>query len=418
MALGEHVVELLEQRVELRRRVAGVALLVDERGVEREHAQERQRPVDDEPLPVEVVEEPEQLLPFALQHRVVQAPVLRRELDGEHLLLLRRQLGRHELLRAAQDQGADASPQALASLGVAVLLDRPPVPLVERPPRREQPRRHELQDRPQLAQVVLDRRARDREAERRTDAARRLVHLRRRVLHELRLVEHESTPLDRGECGGLEAEHRIGGDDEVGGCRGIRDAPAALGLGRGDGGDPQARGEPLRLVHPVRRDRRGRDDEERSARFGRTIGRGVGGVGRRGSVGGSAAASVDCCSTVCAISASVCAVLPRPMSSARTPPSRFAQRNANHRNPASWYGRNGSATPAGCGRSSTRPSSRPATRRRHSTAGSATSARSSKSAQRLVCERWMRRPVSHSASVPASSMSSRSGANTGWLSIR
>ena len=35
------------------------------------------------------------------------------------------------------------------------------------------------------------------------------------------------------------------------------------------------------------------------------------------------------------------------MSSARTPPSRFAQRNASQRNPASWYGRNGSATPGG-----------------------------------------------------------------------
>ena len=163
---------------------------------------------------------------------------------------------------------------------VPVLLDGPPVPLVERPPRREQAGRHELQDRPQLAQVVLDRRAGDREAERRTDAAGRLVHLRRRVLHELRLVEHESAPLDRAERGGLEAEHRIRGDDEVGGCRGIRDAPAALRLGGGHGGDAQARRESRRLAHPVRGHGGRRDDEERAAGLGsrgsrRRVGRGI-----------------------------------------------------------------------------------------------------------------------------------------------
>ena len=218
---------------------------------------------------------------------------------------------------------------------VPVLLDGPPVPLVERPPRREQAGRHELQDRPQLAEVVLDRRAGDREAERRTDAAGRLVHLRRRVLHELRLVEHESAPLDRAERGGLEAEHRIRGDDEVGGCRGIRDAPAALRLGGGHGGDAQARRESGRLAHPVRGHGGRRDDEERAAALGGAVGRSADGSAAA-SVGTSVAASVACCSTVCAISASVCAVLPRPMSSASTPPRRLAHRNASHRKPASW----------------------------------------------------------------------------------
>ena len=65
----------------------------------------------------------------------------------------------------------------------------------------------------------------------------------------------------------------------------------------------------------------GRDDEERAAAARRRRRR---------------PASVACCSTVCAISASVCAVLPSPMSSARTPPRRLAHRNASHRKPASW----------------------------------------------------------------------------------
>ncbi len=36
------------------------------------------------------------------------------------------------------------------------------------------------------------------------------------------------------------------------------------------------------------------------------------------------------------ISAKVCSVLPRPMSSARIPPSWCSHRNASHANPSSW----------------------------------------------------------------------------------
>src|SRR5690606_3782949 len=92
VALGEYILELFEERVELRRRNVRV-LLVDEGGVEAQHAEQRERAEDDEPVLVHVVEQAEQFLPFPLQERVVQLAVLGIEVDGEHLLLLRGQVG-------------------------------------------------------------------------------------------------------------------------------------------------------------------------------------------------------------------------------------------------------------------------------------------------------------------------------------
>ena len=51
-------------------------------------------------------------------------------------------------------------------------------------------------------------------------------------------------------------------------------------------------------------------------------------------------------------SASNCTVLPRPMSSARHPPSPHRCRNDSHEYPRSWYGRSTPANPSGAGTSS------------------------------------------------------------------
>ena len=57
-------------------------------------------------------------------------------------------------------------------------------------------------------------------------------------------------------------------------------------------------------------------------------------------------------SFACWISASVCSVLPSPMSSARTPPRPFAHRKASHWKPDSWYGRSCAQIDAGIGAAS------------------------------------------------------------------
>ena len=80
MPLGDDLVELLEQRVELGRRHLGVLLAVDER--RRARLSMRSRVSDRKTvnrLSLEVVDEPEQLLPLALQERVVDAAVARVE---------------------------------------------------------------------------------------------------------------------------------------------------------------------------------------------------------------------------------------------------------------------------------------------------------------------------------------------------
>ena len=73
----------------------------------------------------------------------------------------------------------------------------------------------EVEDGPEVAEAVLDRRAGERTREWR-DAAQLLRGLAGGVLDRLRLVEHHARPVDAGD--GLDVAHRgaVGGDDDVG----------------------------------------------------------------------------------------------------------------------------------------------------------------------------------------------------------
>ena len=66
-------------------------------------------------LRVDVVDQAEHLLPLALQVRLVDAAVPRVQLDLQHLLLLRRQVGGDLLLGAAQHERPDAAAQLASS---------------------------------------------------------------------------------------------------------------------------------------------------------------------------------------------------------------------------------------------------------------------------------------------------------------
>jgi hypothetical protein len=89
-----------------------------------EPAKQRDRAQDREPVAVDVVDEPQHLLPLALQVPLVDAPVPRVELDRKHLLLLRGEFGSHLFLGPPADQRPDPASQPSQQLAVVVALDR------------------------------------------------------------------------------------------------------------------------------------------------------------------------------------------------------------------------------------------------------------------------------------------------------
>ena len=123
---------------------------LDEARVQAQLPQQRDRAEDREAVAIEVAEQPEDLLPLALQVGVVDLAVARVEVDLEGLLLLGRQVARDELLRAPLDERLDPAPQPREPLGVAAALDRLRVLLGEPLRVGEQPRRGDREQRPEL----------------------------------------------------------------------------------------------------------------------------------------------------------------------------------------------------------------------------------------------------------------------------
>ena len=228
-----------------------------------ELAQQRDRAQDREAVAVEVVDQPEDLLTLALQVRVVELAVARMQLHVEGLLLLGGEIRGHQLLRAALEQRLDPAPQACEPLAVAAALDRPRVLLGEPLRVGEQPGRGDRQQRPQLHQVVLHRRSRDRQLERRGQLADAAVGLRLVVLDVLRLVEDQPRPGHRAVGVRLEPEQRVRRDHDVGGGDLLDRAPRPRQR-VGDRIDLQSGREAGRLRHPVRHDARRRDHQERA----------------------------------------------------------------------------------------------------------------------------------------------------------
>ena len=126
--------------------------------------------------------------------------------------MLARQLGRDLLLGAPQDERPQRARQRRHRL-------RFQSPRARRGGERARRAQHagvqELDQRPQLAQVVLDRRARQREAMVPAQQARRLRRFGVRVLDRLRLVEDHVVRLDLAQEDGVLAQHAVGRDQQV-----------------------------------------------------------------------------------------------------------------------------------------------------------------------------------------------------------
>ena len=127
----------------------------------------------------------------------------------------------------------------------------------------------EFDQRPQLAQMVLDRRAGQREAMVAAQQPRRLRRFGVRVLDRLRLVEDDVVRLDLAQEGGVLPQHAVGRDQEVDAREPVSQGGRARGaLGADVGEDAQLRGEARRLLLPVPDQRLRHHDDRRARRFG------------------------------------------------------------------------------------------------------------------------------------------------------
>ena len=149
---------------------------------------------------------------------------------------------------------------------VAEPLDRDDEALPERRRRSEQCRVEDLHDRPQLAQVVLDRGAGERHLARGRQGANGLGLLGLGVLHVLGLVEHDAPPGHLGQDGLVPGRQGVGGDHDVG-CLGQLLEGRFPGPGRAVvHHHRELGGEALGFPRPVAGHRRRADDEGRAAR--------------------------------------------------------------------------------------------------------------------------------------------------------
>ena len=271
--LADHLGEVVEEPLELRAGHGGV-LVVDDLRRQREHPQQRERREDGEPVAVHVPEQAQHLAALALEHAVVELAVGRLELHLEDLLLLGRQVLRHELLGAAQHERAHAAAQGRHPLGVLPGLDGGHVGLAEPAVAREQARHDDAQQRPQVAEGVLHRRAGDGQPEGGAQVAGHRVHLRGAVLQELCLVEDHPAPVESAVLAGVDPQERVAGDHHVRPRHLVRHGGAALAGGGVQDAHVEVRGELLGLGRPHGHHGARRDHEER-----RPLGPGLARVG-------------------------------------------------------------------------------------------------------------------------------------------
>ena len=163
-------------------------------------------------------------------------------------------------LEPAQHVRRDRLAQRREALGVALVLDGLAPEAPERELVAEQAGREPVEDRPQLAQVVFDRRARQAHAVARDHARERAACLAPGVLDRLRLVEHDGREAQLGEPL-LVADHDgIRRDHDVG-LRRVGPPPVPLGPVQDD--DAELRREARELARPVAHEAWSADDERR-----------------------------------------------------------------------------------------------------------------------------------------------------------
>ena len=207
----------------------------------------------------------------AVEHGLVEADLLGGHRAVVELVDAVGQLGGDGRLGLGATEHEDAveGPQRLLALGpaalaVAVAGERGD----ELRPGADQAGVGEVEDRPEVAEAVLDRRAGEGEPGAGGQAAELLGGVVGRVLDGLGLVEDDAVPLDGLERLDVADGGAVGGDDDVGLGRLGRDL-VLVGPGRAVvHHDPELGREPGRLGRPVADDR-GRGDDQRGRPAGR-----------------------------------------------------------------------------------------------------------------------------------------------------
>ncbi|MNJ57194.1 hypothetical protein D3C77_527730 [compost metagenome] len=128
---------------------------------------------------------------------------------------LGRQLGGYLLLGSAQQERADAAGQVGQALGIAMAFDRGPVGLVEVLEVAQPARHQEVEDRPQLAEVVFHGRAGQAQALFGLQFADGEGRLAGAAFDVLRLVEHQQVPRLRAQVFEVAGYQGVGGQDQV-----------------------------------------------------------------------------------------------------------------------------------------------------------------------------------------------------------
>ena len=143
---------------------------------------------------------------------VIPFPLVALQVAMQRLLGLLRQLGQHLLLRAAENERPQRTAEKPQPLGVARNLFGD---ILENRRRAEHARIEELQQRPELAQVVLHRRAGHRQAMVGLQQPAGLRPLRVGVLDRLRFVEDGVVEAEVLELDDVPLHRAVGRDHQV-----------------------------------------------------------------------------------------------------------------------------------------------------------------------------------------------------------
>src|SRR5690554_381132 len=188
---------------------------------------------------------------------LVEDGLLLAERNDDLLFDLLREVGRDVLLEAPKDKGLDDFSELLGGFLITA-IDRPRIRLFEALEPAQQSGRDEIEDAPDLAQAVLDRRSRQGEPTVGFEPLRRARGLAERILNVLRLIEDGVAEIELGKELLIAPKQRIARHHHVGVIELVTEIKAIRALPRDR---LHGRRELLDLADPVGHDRRRRDNE-------------------------------------------------------------------------------------------------------------------------------------------------------------
>ena len=190
--------------------------------------------------------------------RLIQIGLFLAEGDVVQDFGLWRQFLGHGILRAAQHERLNARAELLLAIGIGIALNRIAVVLTKRVRIAQQTGHEELEEAPQLAEMVFHRRAGEAEAVFGLQTAANLRGEAFRVLDVLRLVERDDVPLLFAHHFGIAHEQRKARHDEIILLQELEIALPALPVHQQQA---ERRCELDRFVDPVPQNARGGHDE-------------------------------------------------------------------------------------------------------------------------------------------------------------